>query len=760
MAQDPAENILKNATGVPDPIKALAWDAFHLSKSKTDFQKRIGALPLSDDVKADLWDLKYSPQQVNTNVAPEQMATEAMRASGIPANVSRQAMGSNNSVSPEYLHPDVQGAGLTNMGTLGMAATPENVEFSSGVLKQFAGDALRGEKAALHAAVSDYPGAVSALRTPTPESLQPSTPVEHAGTVGGTVAEFAAPGGVISKANKALEGAAFLTKLSPVARALILAGGRAGTNATAAAGVEAVQGGSPKEIAETGASGAAGSVLADTLAALAQRLGSTTPIQRLIQALKPSVNQRNFETSLATAVPEIQKVEQQTGQHVNNLDVLLDHTRQAKNDVWQKIEQSFQNAEANAANPKGTKLLPPAKTPIEAGVQQIRPTDTPGALIPAESRTAIASGEPVPQSASEQIRAGIQAQAAKRELGSTAATVPNRLMPQNPIVEKIGTQSAAVPQTVFASKLENGTQYLSGGAHPEMSGELTNPGVMMTSDQKAAAATLDRLENIAANPRHFESFSPSEQASIREQISRLKGIVPTPGQTYNLKGITIDGGQIADAISASVPERTRLLYPEEAARVDGIAEKYRRPLNVRQAEAFLQQANSDLNGFYRGNLNSQYAAKSNTDVMAVKAEAEALRSALDQKLSEIPGQFDNLKKLYGSLRDVELAVVPRAIVASRQAPMSLGEQISFVRGAGHAVKGVLTGNGMEVARGVGEAALSRAVKQANTSDRLTAKAFKQLRRGNAKARIQDALRSQNIPSTTAALGGVYVKREK
>lgn len=61
---------------------------------------------------------------------------------------------------------------------------------------------------------------------------------------------------------------------------------------------------------------------------------------------------------------------------------------------------------------------------------------TPGASVPARA-------------GADSIDEGIRAQNARRELGSMANTIPDRLLPRNPIVEEIGPRAALVPNRVW-----------------------------------------------------------------------------------------------------------------------------------------------------------------------------------------------------------------------------------------------------------------------------------------------------------------------
>ena len=73
---------------------------------------------------------------------------------------------------------------------------------------------------------------------------------------------------------------------------------------------------------------------------------------------------------------------------------------------------------------------------------------------------------------------------AKKDIGSMASSVPDRIFgPTNKHVDTLGQQASVVPRRVLSPTTEEGTQFLSGGAHPEMSGELTNPATLISRIQ-------------------------------------------------------------------------------------------------------------------------------------------------------------------------------------------------------------------------------------------------------------------------------------
>jgi hypothetical protein len=189
-------------------------------------------------------------------------------------------------------------------------------------------------------------------------------------------------------------------------------------------------------------------------------------------------------------------------------------------------------------------------------------------------------------------------------------------------------------------------------------------------------------------------------------------------------GASIDGSAIADQMVSSIDKRTALQNPGLVDKVRAIADTYRRPLSLNEAEDFLQSANKDLNTYYTKNKVGQQVAMNDPEISSTVAEAEALRKALYSKLDQVSGPgAAQLKQAYGSLTNVEKELYGRQLVAARQAPESLSEQLSTVRGAGKIAKGVFTGSPGDVLEGAQNIAVSRALKARNSSDAMIERAF-------------------------------------
>lgn len=123
------------------------------------------------------------------------------------------------------------------------------------------------------------------------------------------------------------------------------------------------------------------------------------------------------------------------------------------------------------------------------------------------------------------------------------------------------------------------------------------------------------------------------------------------------------------------------------------------------------------------------------------AKGDAIRDLLYQDM-ERPGDGADLRELkrrYGTLIDAELTAQRRKIVADRQAPNSLTEQLSKVRAAGHGVRGaakiasgLATGHAGLAVSGLSDIATAGVepkaaawIKEQNTTNGLLRRAFQQ-----------------------------------
>ncbi len=130
---------------------------------------------------------------------------------------------------------------------------------------------------------------------------------------------------------------------------------------------------------------------------------------------------------------------------------------------------------------------------------------------------------------------------------------------------------------------------------------------------------------------------------------------------------TIDGNEIADAMTNSIDKRTQLQRPDLVERIQKVADTYRRPMGLDEAEDFLQSTNNDLHNYYAKNKVGRQVAQGDPEMGSTVAEGDQLRDSLYSTLDNLtgPGAAD-LKARYGALSNVENELLRRKNVSARQ----------------------------------------------------------------------------------------------
>lgn len=185
-------------------------------------------------------------------------------------------------------------------------------------------------------------------------------------------------------------------------------------------------------------------------------------------------------------------------------------------------------------------------------------------------------------------------------------------------------------------------------------------------------------------------------------------------------GATIDGNQIADAMVKTIGPRLLQNNPERAAQIIELANRYRRPIPVSEAEEFLSGTggvNNELHTYYAKNKANRRAAEADPDMAATVAEGDALRDSLYSKMDELFGPgASQLKKDYGAVKNLLNVLQDRKLVYERQAPTNLPEQRAYVNAAGKFITGNFLGAAQEVAA-------QRYLSSVNDTNSLITRAF-------------------------------------
>ncbi len=249
-----------------------------------------------------------------------------------------------------------------------------------------------------------------------------------------------------------------------------------------------------------------------------------------------------------------------------------------------------------------------------------------------------------------------------------------------------------------------------------------------TSESELGKA-IETVDDLLAATKHAKK-------RVRAQYDEMAGPMREMGST-------IDLSEMADAMVRSIPKKTRIEDPRKYAEIVERANQYRRSFNLEDAEQILRETNAELDSYYsKFPAARRKALDANPETAQLEAQAVALRDAIYKRLDD-PGQGDAARELnrrYGALLDVEDAAYRRSIVAKRQQPDSLSEQVGsihaakdFARAGFKTMRGDLMGAGMDLVSGAAMRDTSRFLKERQTSDALVKRAFAAYRGGPPEA---------------------------
>jgi len=194
---------------------------------------------------------------------------------------------------------------------------------------------------------------------------------------------------------------------------------------------------------------------------------------------------------------------------------------------------------------------------------------------------------------------------------------------------------------------------------------------------------------------------------------------------------TVDLSSVADAIDSSISRKLALQDPAHAARIQGLADTYRKGrFAIEDVEQLLRDTNNQLDAYYdKFPAAKRAAAARNPETAQLVAEGDALRKALYASFEDAGPAGKELMRRYGALMDLEETALRRVNVAERQQPESLSEQTGKVRAARDMAVGLMKLKSLDFS-GLADMAGARAgneaakyLKEQQTSDALVRRAF-------------------------------------
>lgn len=248
--------------------------------------------------------------------------------------------------------------------------------------------------------------------------------------------------------------------------------------------------------------------------------------------------------------------------------------------------------------------------------------------------------------------------------------------------------------------------------------------VKFSSQLESAAPDIVRAEQATGvSIQDIDSLATNLSTAKKQVWSEFKTLASPYGE------VTIDGGDVATAIVRSIDKRYKTLNPAGAQKIMAVAETYRRPLTVDEAENFLESANKELHNYYAKNKVGRKVAAGDPEIAYTLAEADTLRASLNKKLGQLTGtDAAAIKRRYGALAGMEEDILRRQTVVNRANPDTLAEQIGYARGAAQVLGSVVRGDVLGAAEGVGQLGATKLLRDRNNTNKLINKAFSAFRK--------------------------------
>jgi hypothetical protein len=168
------------------------------------------------------------------------------------------------------------------------------------------------------------------------------------------------------------------------------------------------------------------------------------------------------------------------------------------------------------------------------------------------------------------------------------------------------------------------------------------------------------------------------------------------------------------------------LFPEEAAKIEQFANNFGGSTTVAEANEDLQAINAKLKAYYKASPEARAAIlKTDGDVTSLENAADALRDKLYSHLEDAGENIPReLRRQYGALKQVERVFGKRAIVADRQAPISMGQIIGMITGGSEAATALALGHPVAAVAGLAPVAIATAAKMRNAPESLIRQGLK------------------------------------
>ncbi|HNG97557.1 MAG TPA: hypothetical protein PLW93_04780, partial [Candidatus Absconditabacterales bacterium] len=264
-----------------------------------------------------------------------------------------------------------------------------------------------------------------------------------------------------------------------------------------------------------------------------------------------------------------------------------------------------------------------------------------------------------------------------------------------------------------------GTQYAIGSKGVFRNGRNLRPQTQIADEIATTNGLIRASGKKPVDVATYRSAIKDEMETIGKEINRLTG-----------QDMSIDMSDTAKKLrERAMSDTVQTLDEEGAKELLKLADKFDRKISITEAE--------DMNQFINALLKNKDITAKESVKQGYQLIVEGIRENLDNTISSIPGEFRELKKAYGALRNVYGDATAKEMVINRKALSGLYESFSAVEGFGDIVGGIgktLTGSPgagiSDIGKGITKNAVGRFIAQKNDANEVIRIIFS--KQGNTK----------------------------
>ena len=281
-------------------------------------------------------------------------------------------------------------------------------------------------------------------------------------------------------------------------------------------------------------------------------------------------------------------------------------------------------------------------------------------------------------------------------------------------------------------------------------GQIANASDNVISGLKTIADNKDTLQFTDSSGNIIKGQTPTTVDQLSQSIAQTKSNIFKQYNDIATKagdqGLKVDASGIASELDPVIQSKSLAISNPAAVKYAQAAQARLTQaggVDALTAQEVIQNYNAELKAYYR---NPTPGMASNVQIDALIANK--FREALDNGIANTTGaEYQSLKNQYGALSSMEKDVAHRATVWGRQNKVGLAANISNVASGAELVRGLLTGNPVDVAIGGTIKGIQLYQKYLNNPDVGVSKIF-------------DAINESNVPPTPKAVTPEFVPKSQ